>query len=278
MMFDSHIHSKNSPDSKQTLDEICLAAIEKGVKGIAITDHAHMSPAQARFFGEFDNYNNIKNSIDDTYAAREKYKDKLQIFCGIEIGEYLHDVAESERIMSLTNYDIIIGSVHYVEAARWNLAYSKIVFDETVSDDEITDYMSLYFDEILQMIDNVDFDVLAHLTCPLRYINGRHKRNYDISRFYDTIKEVLQKIIDKNIGLEVNTAGAMTAFGTGLCPEEEILKLYYDLGGRTITLGSDAHRSVNIALGFDEAIDILKKIGFEYYCYYEKREAKKVSI
>jgi len=277
-MFDSHIHSKNSPDSKQTLDEICLAAIEKGVKGIAITDHANMDLLSARFFGEIDNYQNIKNSIEDIYAAREKYKDKLQIFAGVEIGEYLHAPKESERILQMADYDIILGSVHYVKAAKWDLAYSKVVFDETVSEEEVTEYIRLYFEEMQEMIDKLDFDVLAHLTCPLRYINGRYKRNYDISGFYDTIKEILQKIIDKNIGLEVNTAGLMPAFETGLCPEEEILKLYYDLGGRTITLGSDAHRSVNIILGFEEAIEILKKIGFEYYCYYKKRQAKKVSI
>ena len=271
-MFDSHIHSNNSPDSKQTVDEICTTAIEKGVKGIAITDHAHMSPAHKRFFGDFDVVKNIQNSINDAHAAKEKYKDKLQVFCGVEIGEYLHDPETSKKVLSLTDYDIIIGSVHYVDAAKWELAYSKIKFDENVSDQEIFDYMKLYFGEVSQMIDKVDFDVLAHLTCPERYINGRDKRNYNFNVFNDDIECILKKIIKKDIALEFNT------YGMEKIEFEHILRLYHDLGGRKVTIGSDAHRPVTIAANFDEAIEILKKTGFEYYCYYEKRQAKKVYI
>ncbi|UTW69782.1 PHP domain-containing protein [Anaerobacillus sp. HL2] len=37
-MFDYHVHSKISPDSTE-MKAACLAAIEKGVKEIAFTDH-----------------------------------------------------------------------------------------------------------------------------------------------------------------------------------------------------------------------------------------------
>lgn len=276
-MFDSHIHSENSPDSKQTLDEICLAAIEKGVKGVAITDHAHMSHAHKRFFGDFDVVKNIQNSINDACAAREKYKDKLKVFTGVEIGEYMHDPKTSEKVLKLTDYDIIIGSVHYVDAAKWELAYSKIKYDENVSDEEIFDYMELYFKEVSQMIDNVDFDVLAHLTCPARYINSRDKRNYDFSVHNNTIDEILKKIVNMDIALEINTYG-IKAHGFKLCHEDYTIRKYYDMGGRKITLGSDAHRPVRIADGFAETMKFLKEIGFEHYCYYEKRKAKNIKL
>jgi len=276
-MFDSHIHSENSPDSKQTMEDICLASIQKGVKGIAITDHAHMSPAHKRFFGDFDVVENIRKSINDTYKAREKYKDRLEIFCGVEIGEYMHDIKTSQKILSLTDYDIIIGSSHYVDAAKWELAYSKIKFDENVSDEEIFDYMKLYFKEISQMLDNLDFDVLAHLTCPARYINARDKRNYDFSQLNSDIDEILKRIIDKDIALEVNTYNIKNR-GFELCHEAYTIKRYYEMGGRKITLGSDAHRPESIADGFEMTMEFLKEIGFEYYCYYKGRVAKEVKL
>ncbi|MBR0277378.1 MAG: PHP domain-containing protein [Clostridia bacterium] len=40
--FDCHTHTNCSLDGKQTIDELCKSAIEKGVLGVAVTDHADM--------------------------------------------------------------------------------------------------------------------------------------------------------------------------------------------------------------------------------------------
>ena len=68
-MFDSHIHSQNSLDSKQTVDEICQAAIEKGLTGITVTDHVDMW-----FYEREHTYQRILSSIAEVTAAKEKYK------------------------------------------------------------------------------------------------------------------------------------------------------------------------------------------------------------
>ena len=80
MIYDLHAHSVNS-DGFGTVDELCGFAIEKGVAGFAVTDHADME-----YYEERDTYNRIKKSIADVLEAREKYKGKLEIFTGIELG------------------------------------------------------------------------------------------------------------------------------------------------------------------------------------------------
>jgi histidinol-phosphatase (PHP family) len=39
MFFDYHLHSHFSADSEMTIEELCQAAVKKGLDEIAITDH-----------------------------------------------------------------------------------------------------------------------------------------------------------------------------------------------------------------------------------------------
>ena len=50
-------------------------------------------------------------------------------------------------------------------------SYSRIDFG-SMTMDKIIAFVDLYYDKMLEMIENTSFDILTHLTCPLRYING----------------------------------------------------------------------------------------------------------
>ena len=130
------------------------------------------------------------------------------------------------------------------------------------------------------MIETCDIDVVCHLTCPLRYVMLKYGRTVDIALFYPQIEEILELVIKKDLALEINTSGFSVREGEKsiLMPSEDILKMYFDLGGRKITLGSDAHVSERVANGFDEVAEILKTVGFKFYCYFEKRKAVEVSL
>ncbi|MCD8090484.1 MAG: hippurate hydrolase, partial [Clostridiales bacterium] len=53
-------------------------------------------------------------------------------------------------------------------------------------------------------------------------------------------------------------------------PSAEILKLYRELGGEIITIGSDSHKPDHLGTYINEAKDILKAHGFKYFCTYDK--------
>lgn len=270
-LYDCHIHSIHSHDSVQTLDEVCEEAIEKGVKGIAITDHVDF-----RYFDVRDNLNRIKQLIPDVQKAKEKYEDRLKVFCGVELGEYFDSPHKLDKIMSLAEYDVVLGSVHRVGEDM--SAYAKLEFDSSYSDEALYGYLAHYFDDVEYLATYGSFDVLTHLTCPLRYMVRRYKRNVNWKPFSEQIKRILSIIINRNIALEVNTAGYDDEQGYHPLPDREILQMYYDLGGRLLTLGSDSHRNRCVANRFDEAIEIIKAVGFEHYCYFENRKPVKISI
>ena len=59
MIYDSHMHTVNS-DGRSTIAEMCQSAVEKGVSGITITDHAHLTHME-----EYDILPRIQACIDE---------------------------------------------------------------------------------------------------------------------------------------------------------------------------------------------------------------------
>lgn len=264
MIYDSHIHSDNS-DGRNTVNELCAFAADHNISGITITDHADMN-----FYESRDTYHRIQNSLAAIQQAKLKYKGELEVFRGIELGEYLYHPENAEKILSLTNYDCILCSVHFVPSARWDMPYNRIPFSQDGTDEELKEYLKLYFSLLSDTVDAFDFDVLAHIACPVRYMTSIHHRPTNVMEFKPQIREILQKIIERNIALEWNTSE--------LRQNEEIFSLYHSLGGRLVTLGSDAHFASEIGQEFADARAALKRCGFTYYHFFKNRTAHQIEL
>ena len=194
----------------------------------------------------------------------------MELLCGVELGEYLYEPESAKKILGITMYDSVLCSIHLVPAARWEKPYNRIDFANDGTDEELLEYMKFYFDLLSETVDAFDFDILAHIACPVRYMTTKHGRPMDVMRFEPKIREILQKIIDRGIALEWNSAG--------LRYNAEIFSLYYSMGGRLVTLGSDAHGHADIARGFDEFQTVLKSCGFTHYHYFKNRQARAVEL
>jgi histidinol-phosphatase (PHP family) len=265
-MFDFHSHTNNSEDSKQTIDSLCCSAINMGLKGIAITDHADIW-----FYDERDYLKTIGKSISDAKYAKDKYKNDLEVFVGIELAEYLSSPEKGNLVLDLHNFDVILGSVHSIKYGDMNDSYSRINFGNDVSNATIDGFLREYFNRVYEMATKTDFDILTHLNCPFRYINGKFGRNISIKPYENIIKEIFSVIIERNISLEVNTSGIGTALNSTM-PDLETISLYKKMGGKLITLGSDAHTPEGVAKGFKKVIPLLNEIGFVEYCFFRDRK------
>ena len=98
-----------------------------------------------------------------------------------------------------------------------------------------------------------------------------------MSRYEKQIERLFSLIIEKNIALEINTSGLRQSIGETL-PGEDLLRKYYDMGGRLITMGSDAHKPEDIGKGIAEGIALAKKIGFTAVSVYKKRKPILIEI
>lgn len=117
-----------------------------------------------------------------------------------------------------------------------------------------------------------NYNVYGHLDFVVRY--GPNKRKYfNFNDYKDLFVEILKIIIQNGKGIEVNTAGLRKNLGYPH-PHKDILKMYKDLGGEIITIGSDAHLPEHIGYKFEDISELLKSLGFNYYTVFENQNPK----
>ena len=262
---DSHIHSNFSGDSMEKLENIIERAIETGMDEITITDHLDLEfPGEVNIF-ELD----FKTYVETLKKLKNLYKNNIKIKIGIELGLQPQLKDKYDEIFNCEDVDFIIGSFHCVRGM--DVADRK--FFEKYSKDEAH---RIYFEEILNTIDLFpEINVCGHLDFINRYgrsvYDDYKKINFEMHR--ELIDKILIKLIEKNIGIEINTSALRYGL-RDFHPCRKILKRYKELGGKIITMGSDAHRALDIMRDFDKARDVLKEIGFEKFCVFEKRKAE----
>lgn len=270
ILADSHVHTLRSHDSRCSVDEHCAAALELGLTAITVTDHCDVS-----FCRREKNMDNVKISAEEACAANERMGGRLQVISGVELGDapWRPDFARS--LATYDGFDVILGSIHSVSYENYGMPYSTVNFTGWTYD-ELSRFMTEYFNDIEEMLEILDFHILSHLTVPLRYINGRYGHNFSIEPFYERIELILQRIIERGIALEVNTStyGALGA----PTPDDKVLQMYRELGGVLLTLGSDAHTSVCQASSFKRALEMLRTLGFDKYFYVKNKKFIPVDI
>ena len=270
ILIDQHVHSNVSHDGKSTYQEHMKYARQNGIDEITFTEH-------------FDDYTGIDTDIkeldidiyNNKYLNNKKYK-FIKTNYGIEIG--LRPESE-EKIMKLVkenNFDFIIGSSHIT--CGKDMAYDKTFFEGLEPNQAILNYLSEVIQNVIIYKDV--YDVYGHLDYVIRYVNKFYKANMDkisYDDFQNILDHILLKLIRYNKGLEINTSGLRYGLKYSH-PNIDILKRYKLLGGKIITLGSDAHKEQDLAYGFDQATDILLEAGFDEIAVYHNREPEFVKI
>ena len=256
---DTHTHTEHSHDSACRLDDSCREAVKNGLYGIAVTDHL-----DTWIWREINAVPAILASVADAKRANKAQQGKLRVFSGIEIGEGMWYPEAAERMTHLCDYDVVLGSVHVI---KYRTPFSLYDFTND-TDEQIDTFLRHYFEDLAETAEKMDFDVLTHLTVPVRYIVGKYHKTVHMERYDAVIDHILSTIVRRHIALEINTS-SYDAIGT--LPSYTYVRRYRDMGGYLFTLCSDAHAAVNIGHRFDEVIAELKELGIKNLYYYEKR-------
>lgn len=258
MFIDYHIHSSFSGDCNTPIENIIKKAIELNLKEIAITDHI-----------DYD-YKNIRNdfSIDlDKYFKtlnnyKKIYKDIISIKIGVEIGLFKEVLSKYKEDIKNNEFDFIIGSIHSMN--NMDDLYDGSYFENKTQKQAYINYYQ-HLLEIINIYD--DFSVLGHLDIIRRY--GGYNTPLSNMDFKNIIEEILKTLISKNKGIELNTSGYRYNLGD-FSPCKDVFKMYKDLNGKIITLGSDSHNPNQLSYEFKSSIDYLKSIGFNTLTKFEK--------
>jgi len=268
ILYDCHIHSNFSSDSKELPENIIDKALSLGLKGICFTDHNDydypLEDGKVVFLLDFDTY---FNSI---LKLKEKYADKLDILIGIEQG-LMKSVSDKVNAFDQSKcLDFIIGSSHLINGDD---PYYKEYWDNK----PVKEVVNLYYESILENIKTCDnFDVYGHIDYILRYAPGQD-RDYDWKNNRDIIDEILKQLVERGKGIEINTAGLKYGLSYPN-PRKEILSMYKSHGGEIITVGSDSHFCDYLGYEFEAASSMLLETGFRYYSIFRSRKPEFVKL
>lgn len=274
---DMHMHTWFSTDSEACPRDMADEAVRKGLKTICFTDHFDKDDLEWGEEGIFD----VDVYFVEMQKLQEEYAGKLNIRIGIELGlrTYLKDYYE--ELTKKYPFDFVIGSVHnvpYKKDAEGNILYTDPAAEKLFTDRTDKEAYRLMMETTLENVRTSDcFQTLGHLDYVVRYGKSREKE-YSYTDYADIIDEILKLLIEKEKGLEVNSAGLK--YGLPFAhPHPDVLKRYRELGGEIITIGADAHKPEHIAYDFAKAEEILKSCGFKYYTeFFEQKPVFKQLI
>ena len=261
-MFDCHVHSNFSGDSEMPAEDACIKAIEKGLDGIAFTDHLDYDfPDYQDFFNiDFDYYSEFM------YSLKGKQKKGFKVLKGIEVGIQPHVIDNTLKIVEGYDFDYVLSSVHIIDGinpevkAYYEGKTKKIAYER-------------YLQEILFMVRNFsNFDNVGHFEYITRYSSYEDGSliYYDHNEILDDIMKLL---IENGKGFEINTGSFRDKPGIKtVAYDSMLLKRYKELGGEIISLGSDSHDVGYIGYKFAFFRDMLIDAGFKHIVHFEKRK------
>lgn len=239
MRCDMHVHTEFSGDSEAKMQDYLEVAKEKQITCICFTDHVDYNKLDYGY-----GYYNPECYFEALNKVKIMAGDSIRILSGIEFSEphlYQKELVELKRFP----YNFIIGSVHWIgDLFPCREVREKIPAKE---------FYRLYWNEVLATVKAGGFDCLGHIDFPKRYY---HELVYEET----VMTEIFSIMVQKGIVPEINTSSLRKGISTTM-PDEDLLKIYYKCGGRSVTIGSDAHVTEDLAADFEYAESIIKNLG-----------------
>ena len=201
--------------------------------------------------------------MEDYAKAYDGLKsEKLKIRRGVEFGMLPDRPELLGQLLACRDFDFVIGSVHFAEG--WDVYFPPYWEGKTMEQAE-----RRYLEEILACVrTHDDFDVLGHLTYISKAWNNPTNRPVAYEPYADVVDEIFRELVRKEKGIEVNTSG-MGCCGVYM-PDVRYLRRFHELGGKIVTVGSDAHTPDRVGENTAHAARMVADI-FGYVCTFENR-------
>lgn len=259
MKADLHTHTSFSADGKSSMQDMVATAKGMGLRYYGISDHFdydYLTEGITVCGNPIDYIDAPSFFAAGRSMQRQENDENFTLLIGGEFGFSPREECKQLYFDVIEKYrpDFVVNSVHSVDG---NDCYFQEYFTGKSKDYAYRAYL----ERVRESLDApYGYDIVAHLGYVSRnapYPNPK-LRYEDYPDLYD---DILKTVIGKDKILEVNSS-PRTA-GSEYLPDDDILTRYFQLGGRKVSFGSDAHLVGRVAEKLDMVYAALRKIGFE---------------
>lgn len=250
--LDAHVHTDLSHDSTVPIDAYGRLAVERGIAELAITDHVDFAPS-APGYGEttFEQRERIVREAAERWAEHG-----VAIRFGVEITWDSHYAAEIRDHLARNAYDFVIGSVHIYRGSP----YAADNVAGWVAGRSIGEVVAPYLDEVAAGARTGLFDAMGHIDFVKRFLVP-HVTPADLADAPELYEPILTALVESGTALEINTSGLRTP-AQETFPSAAVVARFHALGGRAVTVGSDAHTADSFAWALADGYESAAEAGF----------------
>lgn len=267
MLLDYHWHTKRCGHARDEMKDYILAARVRGLKEVGFADHIYLYwlPPEKRDPGLAMAEKEMPEYIAEINRLQREYPD-MKIRIGLEVDYIPGWEAEVSKILKKLPLDYVLGSVHYID--DWGFDNPDLLAEYDKRDIEAT--YRQYFKLVQQAAASGLFDVIAHADLIKKF--GYRPRS-KLARLYEQTARIFK---EADVCVEINTAGLRVP-AQEIYPSAEFLNycLKYEV---PVTLGSDAHTPEQAGYGLEQALKLIKAIGYKDVAMFSSRKRHLVGI
>lgn len=251
-LINTHTHTGLTGHGHGEIEEVVEAAVLAGIGTLAITEHFPLSTKI-----DPTNFVSMPNSVLESYCARiEAARDahpEMNILLGTELDWLGEDEDRDLDAIDWNRFDIILGSVHYLDLWPFDDPEQVDHWDE-VGNDAIWEK---YFDYFCRACTcDMPFTVMAHPDLVKKF-DKYPSASFDMTRAYQDAAEAARA---GGRMIEVNTSGAYYACKE-MFPSIGLLTEFRK-AGVPVTLGTDAHEPRFVNRGIDAGLELIYEAGY----------------
>ncbi|MEE9131989.1 MAG: histidinol-phosphatase HisJ family protein [Gemmatimonadota bacterium] len=273
MRINYHLHNQYSADGRGSTKETCQAALELEFDEICHNNHVEtFNPESGDWVVDLVEARERFEQIQHEIERLQPENPELRILFGAEF-EYRREWVETlDALIDSVDFDLIIGSVHVVDGHQ----VSGGSIGDYFKDRDISDTYGRYFEVVEEMLEWGGFDVVGHFDMVKRF-GAKYYGPFDAGPFESQVRGVLEKMVDKGFGLEVNTSGVVQAPAEPY-PGLDILKWAKEAHVATVTIGTDSHVPTSFEQGWEVGDLLLRRAGFTEITLFSHRIRRNVPL
>lgn len=267
MLVDYHLHTERCGHACGTMAEYLATARMLGLSEIGFADHVPMYwlPEQQRDANNAMAMGQLAHYIEDVKLLQQQTSD-VKIKLGLEVDYIPGWEEQAAKVIKSLPLDYVLGSIHFLEG--WG--FDNPAYLNQYAQWDIMELYQSYFHQLCQAASSGLFDVMAHPDLIKKF---NYYPDKDLTHLY---QQVAQAFAESGVCVEINTAGLRVP-AQELYPAPALLQWFYRCKV-PITLGSDAHTPHQVGQGLQQAVKLIKNVGYQQVVVFNQRQRSYISI